>query len=97
MGGVYQYRATAECDACGTVVDVGPFDSVTQAVAGQLPGWMLAFGNTWGLADIYGARATLCPECMRTPVVDVLDAIGDRRAAAAAELEGPARVSHART
>lgn len=79
-GGVYLYRATADCSACGRSVDVGPFDSMVEAVADQLPGWLLpsAMGPHWVLADGFGARMTLCDDCMGRPLRVTLAAITER-------------------
>lgn len=76
-GGLYLYRAIAECSACGKVVDVGPFDNLTNAVTSQLPGWLLTSGGTltWRLADGFGTPVTLCDECMEKPLRVTLAAI----------------------
>lgn len=82
-GGVYLYRATAECSACGKVVDVGPFDlGVRDAVQNEVKGWLgIGAAPQWVLSDGFGTRATLCDECVSLrPLRAVLDLIAERGA-----------------
>lgn len=74
-GGVHLYRATAECSACGKVVDVGPFDTISSSVQAQLHGWLTATGVGWRITDGFGTPVTLCDECMGRPLRVVLDDI----------------------
>lgn len=74
-GGVYLYRATAECSACGAVVDVGPFTELSDAYEpAMLGGWLspAASRATFRLTDHIGTPVTLCPTCMGRPLRDVL-------------------------
>ena len=81
-GGLYLYRATAECSACGKVVDVGPFDNVASAAWVHLPGWLLPAspspGLSWQIRTGFGALVTLCDECMGKPLRDVIEAVRER-------------------
>ncbi len=80
MGGLYFYRATAECDACGTSVDVGPFEGIGQAVAqSHLPGWLIPSFGGWRLTDDLGTPVSLCIGCMGLSVRDILSAVDARR------------------
>lgn len=77
------YRAVVECQACGRVVDVGPFDNVQTAVADQVPGWLVAFSMGWQLRDAFGTSFTVCDECLTEPFRDLTAAIEARASASA--------------
>lgn len=78
-GGVYTYRATAECSACGRVVDVGPFEMIRNAVAENLPGWLVPSSlDGWTIRDGVGRPITLCNLCMTRPLQAVLADVKER-------------------
>jgi hypothetical protein len=76
---LFTYRATAECDACGKVVDVGPFEDVTAAIQQGLTGWLTS-RDGWMIRDVTGTPVDLCAECMGRPVGAVLADVAVRRA-----------------
>jgi hypothetical protein len=75
---MYLYRAVADCSACGTVVDVGPFDLVETAVESMLPGWLLPSTSPVTFRDKDGTPIGLCDVCA-APVYDILRRVQERR------------------
>lgn len=81
--GLYVYRATAECSACGKVVDIGPFEDLTHASAcSHLPGWIFPFSLSLQMRDGMGTPFTICDDCMGRPIRDVVADIQTRHGTA---------------
>lgn len=75
-GGVYLYRVIATCSLCGRTDDVGPFELLRDAVAEQLPGWLNpTVGTYFRLNDESGMPITLCPDCVRKPLREIVDGL----------------------